>query len=178
MLNYQNPAIEKGRGLLARPSPFCSSAFCFRLDINTKREYDAGQNMAHNLSFFRLGIFLVMSLLLSFTLNAKTTRLRDIYGAESLLSLDESQALVESAEDAFYRAEYATAFESVQRALKITQEKLGDTNRDMVNILSLLGEGQMLLGDYVEANKSLTRAFCMSWCNWAIQRTTDYWGLS
>ena len=114
--------------------------------------------MARYLSPFRFGIVFVMALIIPLSLNAKTTRLRDIFGPESLLSLDEAQALVEKAEDAFYRAEYAVAFDAVQRALKLTEEKLGDTNRDVVNILILQGEGQTLLGDYVEADKSLSRA--------------------
>lgn len=101
---------------------------------------------------------LVIGLTLPLTMSAKTAKLRDIYGPESLLSLPETQTLVEKAEDAFYQAEYAVAFDALQRAVKITEEKLGTNNRDMVNLLTLMGEGQTLLGDYLEADRALTRA--------------------
>ena len=125
------------------------------LDIRSFRSYEVGPDMIRHV-MFRMA--LLLSMILPLYINAESAGWRDIFGQESRLSLEETRGLVEQAGEAAGRGEHALALEILQRALRVTESRVGTNNQDAANLHILIGEWHMQVGEVAQANTSLTRA--------------------
>ena len=107
-----------------------------------------------------LRVFGILWLACSMNVLAGNPQVYEVYGPDLKLSLPEVQKLHEKAWTLYFEGKYTAAWDTLNQALKITEDSFGKEHQDMAILLATAAEGHAAIGEADKVESLLDR--CLS----------------